>query len=126
MSLIQSPNRLMEKAKMTKNIAGKKVIHHSPENKKSFPSLIKVPKEGVVGGTPTPRKLNVATLSFLGVGVPPTTPSLGTLIRLGNDFLFSGEWWITFFPAIFLVILAFSINLLGDWMRDTLNPKLKK
>ena len=65
-----------------------------------------------------------ATLSFLGVGVPPTTPSLGTLIRLGNDFLFSGEWWITFFPAIFLVLLAFSINLLGDWMRDTLNPKL--
>ena len=67
-----------------------------------------------------------STLSFLGVGVPPTTPSLGTLIRLGNDFLFSGEWWITFFPAIFLVLLAFSINLLGDWMRDTLNPKLKK
>jgi peptide/nickel transport system permease protein len=67
-----------------------------------------------------------STLSFLGVGVPPTTPSLGTLIRLGNDFLFSGEWWITFFPAIFLVILAFSINLLGDWMRDTLNPKLNK
>jgi len=65
-----------------------------------------------------------ATLNFLGVGVPPTTPSLGTLIRLGNDFLFSGEWWITFFPAIFLVVLAFSINLLGDWMRDTLNPKL--
>ena len=61
MSLIQSPNRLMEKAKTTKNIAGKKVIHHSPENKKSFPSLINVPKEGVVGGTPTPRKLNVAS-----------------------------------------------------------------
>ena len=66
-----------------------------------------------------------STLSFLGVGVPPTTPSLGTLIRFGNDFLFSGEWWITFFPAIFLVLLALSINLLGDWMRDTLNPKLK-
>ena len=66
-----------------------------------------------------------STLSFLGVGVPPTTPSLGTLIRIFNDFLFSGEWWITFFPAIFLVLLAFSINLLGDWMRDTLNPKLK-
>ena len=66
-----------------------------------------------------------STLSFLGVGVPPTTPSLGTLIRIGNDFLFSGEWWITFFPAIYLVLLAFSINLLGDWMRDTLNPKLK-
>ena len=66
-----------------------------------------------------------STLSFLGVGVPPTTPSLGTLIRFGNDFLFSGEWWITFFPVIFLVLLALSINLLGDWMRDTLNPKLK-
>ena len=67
-----------------------------------------------------------STLSFLGVGFPPTNPSLGTLIRFGNNFLFSGEWWITFFPAIFLVVLAFSINLLGDWMRDTLNPKLKK
>ncbi|MDA0942369.1 MAG: ABC transporter permease [Proteobacteria bacterium] len=67
-----------------------------------------------------------STLSFLGVGVPPTTPSLGTLIRFGNNFLFSGEWWITFFPAIFLIILALSINLLGDWMRDALNPKLKK
>ena len=67
-----------------------------------------------------------STLSFLGVGVPPTTPSLGTLIRFGNSFLFSGEWWITFFPAIFLVVLALSINLLGDWMRDALNPKLKK
>jgi len=67
-----------------------------------------------------------STLSFLGVGIPPTTPSLGTLIRFGNNFLFSGEWWITFFPAIFLVTLALSINLLGDWMRDALNPKLKK
>jgi len=67
-----------------------------------------------------------STLSFLGVGVPPTTPSLGTLIRFGNSFLFSGEWWITFFPAIFLIVLALSINLLGDWMRDALNPKLKK
>ena len=53
-----------------------------------------------------------STLSFLGVGIPPTTPSLGTLIRFGNNFLFSGEWWITFFPAIFLVVLALSINLL--------------
>tara|TARA_Y100001970_G_scaffold239594_1_gene301686 strand:+ start:83 stop:1006 length:924 start_codon:yes stop_codon:yes gene_type:complete len=67
-----------------------------------------------------------STLSFLGVGIPPTTPSLGTLIRFGNNFLFSGEWWITFFPAILLVLLALSINLLGDWMRDALNPKLKK
>lgn len=66
-----------------------------------------------------------ATLSFLGVGVPPTTPSLGTLIRIGNSFLFSGEWWITFFPAFTLVILVLSVNLIGDWLRDTFNPKLR-
>jgi len=66
-----------------------------------------------------------ATLSFLGVGVPPTQPSLGTLIRVGNDFLFSGEWWITLFPGCALVILVLSINLLGDWLRDALNPKLR-
>lgn len=66
-----------------------------------------------------------ATLSFLGVGVPPTQPSLGTLIRIGNDFLFSGEWWITIFPGITLAILALSVNLLGDWLRDALNPKLR-
>jgi peptide/nickel transport system permease protein len=66
-----------------------------------------------------------ATLSFLGVGVPPTTPSLGTLIRVGNDFLFSGEWWITVFPGLTLVALALSVNLLGDWLRDALNPKLR-
>jgi peptide/nickel transport system permease protein len=66
-----------------------------------------------------------ATLSFLGVGVPPTRPSLGTLIRIGNDFLFSGEWWITIFPGAALVILVLAINLLGDWLRDALNPRLK-
>ncbi len=66
-----------------------------------------------------------ATLSFLGVGVPPTQPSLGTLIRVGNDFLFSGEWWITVFPGAALVILVLSVNLLGDWLRDALNPKLR-
>lgn len=66
-----------------------------------------------------------ATLSFLGVGVPPTTPSLGTLIRVGNDFLFSGEWWIATFPGLMLVLIALSINLLGDWLRDALNPKLR-
>ena len=64
-------------------------------------------------------------LSFLGVGVPPTQPSLGTLIRIGNDFLFSGEWWITVFPGAALVILVLSINVLGDWLRDALNPKLR-
>jgi len=66
-----------------------------------------------------------ATLSFLGVGVPPTQPSLGTLIRVGQQFLFSGEWWILFFPALALVLLALSINLLGDWLHDALNPKLR-
>jgi peptide/nickel transport system permease protein len=66
-----------------------------------------------------------ATLSFLGVGVPPTSPSLGTLIRIGNDFLFSGEWWITIFPGAMLVLIALSVNLLGDWLRDALNPRLR-
>ncbi|MEH6402624.1 MAG: ABC transporter permease [Sneathiella sp.] len=66
-----------------------------------------------------------ATLSFLGVGVPPTTPSLGTLIRIGNEYLFSGEWWITIFPGAALVILVLAVNLLGDWLRDALNPKLR-
>lgn len=66
-----------------------------------------------------------ATLSFLGVGVPPTRPSLGTLIRIGNEFLLSGEWWITLFPGIALVLLVLSVNLLGDWLRDALNPKLR-
>jgi len=66
-----------------------------------------------------------ATLSFLGVGAPPTQPSLGTLIRIGQGFLFSGEWWILFFPACTLLALALSVNLLGDWLRDALNPRLK-
>jgi peptide/nickel transport system permease protein len=69
--------------------------------------------------------LSEATLSFLGVGVPPTQPSLGTLIRIGNDFLFSGEWWITIFPGIALIMMVLSVNLLGDWLRDALNPKLR-
>jgi peptide/nickel transport system permease protein len=66
-----------------------------------------------------------ATLSFLGVGVPPTSPSLGTLIRVGNDFLFSGEWWITVWPGLMLMLIALSVNLLGDWLRDALNPRLR-
>ena len=66
-----------------------------------------------------------ATLSYLGVGVPPTQPSLGTLIRIGQQFLFSGEWWIILFPALTLILLALSVNLLGDWLRDALNPKLR-
>lgn len=69
--------------------------------------------------------LSEATLSFLGVGVPPTQPSLGTLIRVGNNFLFSGEWWMAIFPGAALVILVLSVNLLGDWLRDALNPKLR-
>lgn len=66
-----------------------------------------------------------ATLSFLGVGVPVTEPSLGTLIRIGNDYLFSGEWWVTIFPGAALAILVLAVNLLGDWLRDALNPKLR-
>ncbi len=66
-----------------------------------------------------------ATLSFLGVGAPPTSPSLGTLIRIGNNYLFSGEWWITIFPGVMLVLIALSVNLLGDWLRDALNPRLR-
>ena len=66
-----------------------------------------------------------ATLSFLGVGAPPTQPSLGTLIRIGQGFMFSGEWWILLFPACTLLVLALAVNLLGDWLRDTLNPKLR-
>ncbi|WP_149537578.1 ABC transporter permease [Siccirubricoccus phaeus] len=69
--------------------------------------------------------ISEATLSFLGVGVPPTEPSLGTLIRIGNDFLFSGEWWITIFPGVALIAMVLSVNLLGDWLRDALNPKLR-
>ena len=69
--------------------------------------------------------LTEATLSFLGVGVPVTNPSLGTLIRIGNDFLFSGEWWMTIFPGVTLVVLVLAVNLLGDWLRDALNPKLR-
>ncbi|MGV0912333.1 ABC transporter permease [Martelella sp. FOR1707] len=67
-----------------------------------------------------------ATLSFLGVGMPPTQPSLGTLIRTGNDYLFSGEWWMTVFPALALVLLALSVNVFGDWLREALNPRIAK
>ena len=66
-----------------------------------------------------------ATLSFLGAGMPDTMPSLGTLIRIGNNYLFAGEWWIVAFPGIALAALILSINLLGDWLRDALNPKLR-
>jgi len=66
-----------------------------------------------------------ATLSFLGVGLPPTQPSLGTLIRFGNDFLFSGQWWVSVFPGLTLILMVLAINLLGDWLRDAINPRLR-
>ncbi|MBL8590709.1 MAG: ABC transporter permease [Methylobacteriaceae bacterium] len=69
--------------------------------------------------------LTEATLSFLGVGMPPTYPSLGTLIRIGNEFVFSGIWWIALFPALALVILVLAVNVVGDWVRDRFNPKLR-
>jgi peptide/nickel transport system permease protein len=67
-----------------------------------------------------------ATLSFLGIGLPPTQPSLGTLIRFGNDFLFSGQWWVSVFPGLTLIFMVLAINLLGDWLRDALNPRLRR
>jgi peptide/nickel transport system permease protein len=69
--------------------------------------------------------LSEATLSFLGVGMPPTQPSLGTLIRIGNQYLFSGAWWLVVFPAVQLGLIVLSVNLLGDWLRDALNPRLR-
>jgi peptide/nickel transport system permease protein len=69
--------------------------------------------------------LTEATLSFLGVGMPPTYPSLGTLIRIGNEFVFSGIWWIAVFPAAALVVLVLAVNVVGDWLRDRFNPKLR-
>ena len=69
--------------------------------------------------------LTEATLSFLGVGMPPTDPSLGTLIRIGNEFIFSGIWWIAAFPALMLVVLVLAVNIVGDWLRDRFNPKLR-
>jgi peptide/nickel transport system permease protein len=69
--------------------------------------------------------LTEATLSFLGVGMPPTYPSLGTLIRIGNEFVFSGIWWIALFPALVLVVLVLAVNVIGDWLRDSFNPKLR-
>ena len=69
--------------------------------------------------------ISEATLSYLGVGLPPTQPSVGTLIRVGNDFLYSGEWWIALFPGITLLLIVLSINLMGDWLRDALNPRLR-
>ena len=69
--------------------------------------------------------LTEATLSFLGVGMPPTYPSLGTLIRIGNEFVFSGVWWIALFPALLLVLLVLGVNIVGDWLRDLFNPKLR-
>ena len=66
-----------------------------------------------------------ATLSFVGLGLPPTQPSLGTLIRVGNGYLLSGEWWLAIFPGLALLILVLAVNLLGDWLRDALNPRLR-
>jgi peptide/nickel transport system permease protein len=68
--------------------------------------------------------LTEATLSFLGIGVPPTMPSLGSMVRIGNEFLFSGDWWISIVPGAVLVLLSLAVNLLGDWLRDALNPRL--
>ena len=67
-----------------------------------------------------------AALSFLGLGMPVDRPSLGSLIRSGFEFVFSGQYWITFYPALVLIALVLALNLLGDWLRDVLNPKLRR
>jgi len=99
---------------------------------KAWPVMIKHVLPNVAGPVLVIATINLAlavieeaTLSFLGVGMPPTQPSLGTLIRFGQQYLFSGEWWILLFPSLVLVLLALSINLFGDWLRDALNPKLR-
>jgi peptide/nickel transport system permease protein len=99
---------------------------------RAFPVMIKHVLPNVAGPILVIATINLAlavleeaTLSFLGVGMPPTQPSLGTLIRIGQQFLFSGEWWILLFPSIALVTIALSINLFGDWLRDALNPRLR-
>ncbi|MDQ8730972.1 ABC transporter permease [Bradyrhizobium sp. LHD-71] len=99
---------------------------------RAFPVMIKHVLPNVAGPILVIATINLAlavleeaTLSFLGVGMPPTQPSLGTLIRIGQQFLFSGEWWILLFPSLALVTIALSINLFGDWLRDALNPKLR-
>lgn len=99
---------------------------------KAWPVMLKHVLPNVAGPVLVIATINLAlavieeaTLSFLGVGMPPTQPSLGTLIRFGQQYLFSGEWWILLFPSLVLVLLALSINLFGDWLRDALNPKLR-
>ena len=99
---------------------------------KAWPVMLKHVLPNVAGPVLVIATINLAlavieeaTLSFLGVGMPPTQPSLGTLIRFGQQYLFSGEWWILLFPSLVLILLALSINLFGDWLRDALNPKLR-
>jgi peptide/nickel transport system permease protein len=99
---------------------------------RAFPVMLKHVLPNVAGPVLVIATINLAlavleeaTLSFLGVGMPPTQPSLGTLIRVGQQFLFSGEWWILLFPSVALVTIALSINLFGDWLRDALNPRLR-
>jgi peptide/nickel transport system permease protein len=116
---------LVEKSK--DYVAAAKLIGIAP-----FPLMLRHILPNVLGPVMVIATINLAltileeaTLSFLGVGMPPTQPSLGTLIRFGQQFMFSGEWWILLFPALTLIVLALAINLLGDWLRDALNPKLQ-
>ena len=78
------------------------------------------------GGDMATTIMTEAALSFLGLGMPVDRPSLGSLIRSGFEFIFSGSWWITFYPAMVLIALVLALNLLGDWMRDVLNPRLRR
>ncbi len=107
------------------DILAQPMISHLPEGTKQIATGVISPVLVIASLELASAILAESTLSFLGVGLPPTQPSLGTLIRIGNDFLFSGEWWITIFPGLVLVMIALSVNLLGDWLRDALNPRLQ-
>ncbi len=108
-------------------VAAARVIGRSPGRIMASHILPNVMGPVLVVGTLTLGLaiLDEATLSFLGVGLPAAQPSLGTLIRIGDDFLYSGQWWVTVFPGAALVLMVLSINLLGDWLRDALNPRLR-
>ena len=119
----------------TRKIEGKFSVRASPTGEIAMDQVF-VPEENLLPNVTGPvlviATINLglaiiteATLSFLGVGLPSTEPSLGTLIRLGNEVLQSGDWWITVFPGVTLAALVLAVNLLGDWLRDALNPKLR-
>jgi peptide/nickel transport system permease protein len=117
-TLVERNKEYVQAARVT-GVAPRRIMRRNVRPNVMGPVLVRATIPGATA------IITEATLSFLGVGAPPTSPSLGTLIRVGNDYLFSGEWWITIFPGVMLVLIALSVNLLGDWLRDALNPRLR-